>query len=48
MIDEKTTEQFKEKLNKKKLEIEGELKSNKDFPDHSWLFASIEFPRINQ
>jgi len=33
MIDEKTTEQFKEKLNKKKLEIEGELKSNKDFPD---------------
>ena len=33
MIDKKTTEQFKKKLEEKKLDIEKELKSHKDFPD---------------
>lgn len=33
MIDEKTIEQFKKKLEGKKREIENGLKSHKDFPD---------------
>ncbi len=33
MIDEKTIEQFKKKIEDKKREIEEELKGHKDFPD---------------